>query len=311
MIYETVIVGAGIAGVTAAIYASRKRMNYLFISNNFGGQMNIAGDVENYPGIVKTTASDFMKVLKKQLDYNKIKMTQELVKGIKKKGQNFELVTDKNKYETRTVILCTGARPRRLNVPGEVQLSKKGVSYCAICDGPVFKNMEVAVIGGGDAGLEAVDFLLNIAKKIYILERGPKLLAQKYLLENIRGNPKVEIILNAETKEIIGDKMVTGLKYVQEGKKKLLKVKGIFVEIGRVPNTEMIKGLVDLDEHNHIKVSVQCDTSVPGIYAAGDCTNIHEYQYVISGGQGATALIKAARYLAGGKNNGKNNTKKK
>jgi alkyl hydroperoxide reductase subunit F len=308
--YETIIIGAGMAGITAAIYASRKRMNYLFLSNNFGGQMNIAGDVENYPGILKTTATEFMKILKKQLDYNKVKMTQELVKGIKKKGKNFEVVTNKNKYETKTIILCTGARPRRLNVPGEVKFAKKGVSYCAICDGPVFKNLEVVVVGGGDAGLEAVDFLLNIAKKIYILQRGPKLKAQKYLLENIQDNPKVEVILNAETKEILGDKMVTALKYEQKGQKKELKVKGIFVEIGRIPNTEIVKDLVELDDHKHIKVSVQCDTSLPGIYAAGDCTNIHEYQYIISGGQGATALIKAAKYLAGGQN-AKNNSKKR
>lgn len=309
--YETIIVGAGIAGITAAIYASRKRMSYLLISNNFGGQMNIAGEVENYPGIVKTTAAEFMKVLKEQLDYNKIKMKQELVKQIKKKGKNFEVMTNKGKYESQTVILCTGARPRRLNVPGEIEFAKKGVSYCSICDGPVFKNKIVAVMGGGDAGLEAADFLLNVAKKIYILEKGPELKAQKYLLENIQKNQKAEVILNAEIKEIVGDKVVTGMKYTQGGKEKILKVEGIFVEVGRIPNTEAVKNLVELDEHGHIKVSVQCDTSAPGVFAAGDCSNIHEYQYIISGGQGATALIKAARYIAGGNNNGKNNTKKK
>lgn len=311
MSYDTIIVGAGIAGITAAIYASRKRMNYLLISNNFGGQMNIAGDVENYPGIVKTTAAEFMKVLKKQLDYNKVKMTKGLVKKINKRKNGFEVVTDKSKYETKTVILCTGARPRRLNVPGEIKFDKKGVTYCAICDGPVFSGMEVAVIGGGDAGLEAVDFLDNIVKKVYLLHDNSKLMAQKYLVERIDKNPKVEVILNAKTKEIYGKVAVQGLKYEQNKEIKDLKVKGVFVEIGRIPNTEVVKGLVAMDGHGHIKVGVQCDTSLPGVFAAGDCTNIHEYQYVISGGQGATALIKAARYLAGGMNNVKNNSKKK
>ncbi|MFC1801220.1 NAD(P)/FAD-dependent oxidoreductase [Nanoarchaeota archaeon] len=310
--YETIIIGAGIAGVTAAIYASRKRMNYLFISKDFGGQMNISGEVENYPGFSKTTAVEMMKLFKEQLKYNKIDLKEGVeVKGIKKKGNNFLVKTSSGDHETQTVILCTGARPRKLGVPGEDKFAKLGVTYCAICDGPIFKDMEVVVVGGGDAGLEAVDFLLNIAKKIYVLQRGPKLIAQKYLVERIQGNPKVEVILNSETKEVVGDKAVTGLKYVQNGEEKELKVKGIFVEIGRLPNTEMVKGLVDMDDHNHVKVSVQCDTSLPGIYAAGDCTNIHEYQYIISGGQGATALIKAARYIAGGQNNAKNNTKKK
>ncbi len=272
--------------------------------------MNIAGEVENYPGIVKTTAAEFMKVLKKQLDYNKIKWKQELVKEIKKTGKNFVVKSNKGEYETQTVIICTGARPRRLNVPGEAKFAKKGVTYCAICDGPIFKGMVVAVIGGGDAGLEAVDFLDNIAKKVYLLHRGPKLTAQKYLVERVKNNPKVEVILNAETKGIYGKVAVQGLRYMQNGLEKDLKVKGIFVEIGRSPNTEMVKDLVEMDEHGHVKVSVQCDTSMPGIFSAGDCTDIHEYQYIISGGQGATALIKAARYIAGGVRNGKNNIKK-
>ncbi len=313
MIYETIIIGAGIAGITAAIYASRKRMNYLFISNNFGGQMNISGEVENYPGIIKTTGAGFMQILKKQLEYNKIRWSQELVKEIKKKGKIFEVLTDKNKYETKTLIICTGARPRRLNIPGEAEFGGKGVSYCAICDGPVFKDKDVAVIGGGDAGLEAADFLLQIARKIYILQRGPRLKAQKYLIESIQENPKVKVILEAETKEIFGKKFVEGLRYkdLKTGKTKEIKVSGIFVEIGRVPNTEIVKGLVELDKDGHIKVNVQCETSQPGIFAAGDCTDIHEYQYIIAGGQGATALIKAARYLAGGGLNAKNNPKKK
>lgn len=309
--YETVIIGAGIAGITAAIYASRKRMNYLFISKDFGGQMNISGEVENYPGLVKTTAIEMMKIFREQLKYNNVKLQENMeVKEIKKKGQNFLVKTDKGEYETETVIICSGARPRKLGVPGEDKFEKKGVTYCAICDGPVFRDMEVAVIGGGDAGLEAVDFLLNIAKKVYLLHRGPKLTAQKYLVEKIQKNPKVEVVLNAETKEIFGKVAVQGLKYMQKGEEKELKVKGIFVEIGRIPNTEVAKGLVELEDHGHIKVGVQCDTSLPGIYAAGDCTDIHEYQYIISGGQGATALIKAARYIAGGKN-AKNNSQKK
>lgn len=296
---DTVIIGAGISGLTAAMYASRKKMKFEIVSTNFGGQFMESGEVLNYPGIIKTTGAGFASLMDKQMKFNKVKLKLETAKEIRKNGSNFTVVTGKNKYDARSVIIASGARPRELNVPGEKEYKNKGVTYCSICDGPLFANMDVAVVGGGDSALEAVDFLLNIARKIYLINIGEGLRAHEYLQERIQGQKKVEVINNAVTKEILGDrKKVTGLRYEQDGKGKEIKLGGIFVEIGRVPNTEFVKDLLSLDEHKHIIIDCTTHTLVPGIFAAGDCASGHEYQYVIAAGQGCMALIKAARYLA-------------
>ena len=296
---DTVIIGAGISGLTAAIYASRKRMQFEIVSTNFGGQFMESGEVLNYPGIKKTTGAGFASLMDKQMKFNNVNVKLETVKGIKKKGSNFTVATNKNSYDTRSVIITSGAKPRELNVPGEKEYKNKGVTYCSICDGPLFANMDVAVVGGGDAALEAVDFLLNIASKIYLINIEEKLRAHEYLQERIHGQEKVEVISNAATKEILGNgKMATGLKYEQDGEEKELKLGGVFVEVGRVPNTGFVKNLLKTDEHKHIMIDCTTHTSVPGIFAAGDCASGHEYQYVIAAGQGCMALIKCARYLA-------------
>ncbi|MBU0535601.1 MAG: NAD(P)/FAD-dependent oxidoreductase [Nanoarchaeota archaeon] len=297
--YDTIIIGAGIAGVTSAIYASRKRMNYLFIGKDFGGQLNSSGEVVNYPGIVKTSGGEFEMTLMKQLEFNKVESKTEEVKSIEKMGDNFKVKTNKEEYETQTVIIATGARPRKIGAKGEPEFFNKGLTYCSICDGPLFKGKKVAVIGGGDAGLEAADFLLNIAEDIKIMDVAEKSIAHEYLQERVLGNEKVEYINKSFIKEIYGDEMVKGLKYEREGKLIDLPVEGILIEIGRVPNTEVFKGLVEMNKHGHIIADIETNTSVPGIFAAGDCaTGGHEYQYVIAAGQGCMALLKAARYLA-------------
>ena len=300
-IYETIIVGAGIAGCTAAIYASRKKMNYLIIADKFGGQFMESGEVLNYPGIKETTGAEFSSKMEEQLKFNNVKVqTNTILKKIVKKKGNFLLKTSKGDYFTKTILLCTGSHPRKLNVTGEDKFQKMGVTYCAICDGPLFAKKDVAIIGGGDSALEAVDFMGKIANKIYLVLRGDKLTAHEYLQESVKKNPKVKIIYNANTTEIFGDKFVTGMKYEINQKVKELKVQGIFVEIGRVANTDFAKGLVEIDEHGHLVVNCSAETSVPGIFAAGDCSSVHEYQYVISAGTACIALLKAAKYLAKG-----------
>ncbi len=294
--YETIIIGAGIAGITAAIYASRKRMRFLLISRDYGGQMNVSGEVENYPGFRHTTGMEFAKTLKEQLDFNGIKIQYGGVEKIEKADDLFIVKTDKDEYKTETVIIASGARARKLNVPGEVKFTNKGVTYCAICDGPLFKNKDVAVIGGGDSALESADFLMRIANRIYIVNIGDEIRGHEYLMEKVVGKEKVKIINNAKTTEIFGDNMAKGLRYEQDGEAKELKCEGIFVEIGRAPNSDFVKKLLEIDDHGHIKVSKHCETSVKGIYAAGDVTDIHEYQYIIAGGQGCTALLAAARH---------------
>ncbi len=296
---DTIIIGAGIAGMTAAIYASRKRMKYEIIASGFAGQMMESAEILNYPGIVKTSGAEFSSIMKKQMEFNNVKIRDEKAESISRKGDAFIVKTGKSKYEAKTIIIASGARPRNLNVPGEKEYKNKGVTYCAICDGPLFRNADVAVVGAGNSALEAADFLMNIARKIYIISNSGKLSAHEYLVEKAKSSPKVKFVMNAKTTKIEGNgKNVTSISYEQDGKQKKLAVEGVFVEIGRAPNTDFAKGIVDLDEHSHIVIDCQTNSSAPGIFAAGDCASGHEYQYVIAAGQGCMALIKAARYLA-------------
>ena len=299
-VYETAIIGGGMAGIAAAIYAARKRMDFLFISEDYGGQMNVSGNIENYPGFKSTNAQEFSSALMEQLEYNDIEITYEKVRKVERAPDgHFFVRTEDNLYEAETVILASGARARHLNVPGEEEYAKKGLTYCAICDGPLFKDRTVAIVGGGDAALEAADFLLRIAKKIYILTINPKMLGHEYLVERIEGNEKVQVVPDSKTLEVLGNgKFVTGIKYQQNGQVKKLDVEGIFVEIGRVPNTELVKDLVQLDKDGHIMIDKNTATSVPGIFAAGDCSDIHQYQYAIASGEGVKALLSAAKYLS-------------
>jgi len=301
-LYDTIIIGSGIAGCTAAIYAARKRMNFLLLTENIGGQFFESGNIFNFPGQLQITGANFSTLMEKQLAFNNIKpITGVRVTKLQQQRNHFQVVTNTKKYLTRSIIITTGARARELNVPGEQKYKQKGLTYCAICDGPLFKNKDVTIIGGGNSALEAADFLLNIAKKITILNLTDKFNAHEYLMENIRNNPKVKIINNAKTLEILGNTFVTGIKYQQGKQVKTLKTNGIFVEIGRVPNVDFAKGFLKLDEHQHIIIDQTTQTSIPGVFAAGDCSSVHEYQYVIAAGQGCTALLKAARYLAGSK----------
>lgn len=296
--YDTIIIGAGISGLTAAIYASRKRMKFKIISSTFGGQFMESGEVLNYPGIIKTTGMNFSNTMEKQLKFNNVKVVQDIILKVNKIGKNFTVIAKKKEYKTKTVIIATGARSRKLNVPGEEKFANKGITYCAICDGPLFNGKKIAVIGGGNSALEAVTFLQNIVSKIYLMVLEDKLAGHEYLQEKAHNNPKIEILFNSKTKEILGDKFVSGVKYEQNKVEKEIKVKGVIVEIGRVPNTGIFKNIVDFDEQGHILIDAQTKTKTPGVFAAGDSASGQEYQYIIAAGQGCMALIKAARYIA-------------
>ncbi len=296
--YDLIIIGAGIAGQTAAIYASRKRMNFLLLTKEFGGQFLESGEVLNYPGIIKTTGAEFSSVMEKQLEFNRVKVNEGGVEKIEKTGEGFRVFCDRKTYDTKALIIATGAMPRKLNVPGEGEFTKKGVTYCSVCDGPLFSGMDIAVVGGGNSALEAVDFTGDIARRIYLINRGREFNAHEYLIERIRSYKNVEVIAEADTKEILGNKFVTGLRYEKKGRSHKINVKGVIIEIGRIPNTGFLRGFLELDDHDHIAIDCQSRTSVEGVFAAGDCASGHEYQYVISAGQGCMALLKAARYLA-------------
>lgn len=296
---ELIIIGGGIAGCTAAIYASRKRMDFILISKEFGGQFLESGEILNYPGIIKTDGVEFNSLFEKQLAFNNIKpVLGETIGKIEKQEGGFKMISDKNVYEAKTVIIATGSCPRKLNVPGESQYANKGLTYCSICDGPLFSGKDIAVIGGGNSALEGVDFTKDIARKIYLVNIGKELSAHEYLIEKISSYKNVEIINEATTTEITGDKFVTGFVYERNGKKEHLSVEGIIVEIGRIPKTEFLEGFVEMDKHRHVMVDCQGRSSVEGVFAAGDCASGHEYQYTIAAGQGCMTLLKAARYIA-------------
>ncbi len=296
---QVVIVGGGIAGQTAAIYASRKKMDYLLIAKQLGGQVYQSGEILNYPGIPRTTGAEFGERLEKHLQELGVEPREgEEVKRVEPVAGGYRIVSDGGEYLSRTVIVATGARPRRLEVPGEERLVNRGVAYCSICDGPLFADQTIAIVGGGNSALEGVDSTHAIAKKVYVLNIEEEFIAHETLMEKARTYRNVELIAPARTVEILGDKEVEGLKYEKDGGVHTLKLQGVIVEIGREPVVEFLDGLVELDQSGHIKIDCQTRTSRPGVFAAGDCAAGHEYQYVIAAGQGCLALLKASRYLA-------------
>jgi alkyl hydroperoxide reductase subunit F len=297
--HDLIILGGGIAGQSAAIYAARKKMDYVLLAKELGGQYLRSGVILNYPGIVKTSGAELYSAMMEQLRFNGVVALEgEEANKIEKIAGGFRLSTDKGSYDARTMIIATGARPKKLKVPGEESLRNKGVVYCAICDGPLFSGSDVAIVGGGNVALEAVEFMKDIAKRIYVLNKRNEFAAHDYLIENAKKLPNVEIIYEAKTKEIIGKDSVSGLVYEKNGKDHTLGVQAVIVSVGREPETEFLKGFVELEEDGHVAIDCQTRTSVPGVFAAGDCASGHEYQYIIAAGQGCMALLKAAKYLA-------------
>lgn len=305
MIYEIIIIGAGPAGMSAAIYACRKKLSTLILSKDIGGQTAKSWEVENYLGYSLISGVELSEKFKEHLDQFEcvdFKLGAEVIK-LKKISKVFEIITKTGeKYQGKTVIIASGKNPRQLNVPGEKEFWGRGLTYCPTCDAPLFKDKVVAVIGGGDSALKATYQLTKIAKKIYLLVRDEKFRKDldKILLENTTASDKVEVIFNTSTIKISGDKFVKALEYenLATKEKKKLEVQGIFVEIGSIPAVEFCKNLVKLNQGNEIEIDEHNMTSVPGIFAAGDVTKVIEKQTIIAAGEGAKAAIAAANYLS-------------
>lgn len=310
MLYDVIIIGGGPAGTAAAVYTARKRLKTLLITETFGGQSIVSDDIQNWIGEPHISGFDLAQKFENHVrafpDMIDIKMP-ELAVEVKPVDTgsglvNFQVKTDQgNVYEGKTVILGAGARRRKLGIPGEEEFNAKGVAYCSTCDAPLFIGKKVAVVGGGNAGLEAVQDLFPYAAEVYLFEYAEVLKGDPVTQEEIKKNPKLkEIILNAQTLEVVGDKFVTGLKFkhTKTGEERMLEVGGIFVEIGSIPNSEMVKGVVDLDKWGQVVIdSKHATTSQPGMFAAGDITDDPYKQNNISAGDAVKAALAAYGYL--------------
>ena len=298
--YELIIIGGGPAGMTAAVYAARKKLNTLLISYDIGGQVLWTAGIENYMGYQFIEGLELMKKFEEQVKQFPLDMkTGERVSKLSQTDGGFEARTEKGEsYSARAAIIATGKRPRQLNVPGEEKLKGRGVTYCAICDGPLFAGENVAIIGGGNSALEAAEDMVKIAEHIYLVSLTP-LTGDQILIDKVKAASNLTMFLEHEVLEIKGEGRVEGIKIrdLHSKEEKELDVGGVFIEIGLIPNSEPFKGIVRLNRLGEIEINCANETSVLGLFAAGDVTNVPEKQIVVAAGEGAKAALKAHRYL--------------
>lgn len=300
--YDLIIIGGGPAGITAGIYAARQRLKTLLITKDFGGQvLKKAVAIENYPGYKEISGMELVKKLKEHLEKFKIETETALVKKIEKNNNFFVVSTGQGKqFQTKAVIIASGADPRPLKVPGEGKFIGRGVSYCTACDAPLYKDKAVAVIGGGNSGFEAAIALTRWAEKIYILEYEEEVKADIGNQELAKKSGKVEIITSAVLKRIQGEKFVGAIVFEDRKTKreKILKVEGVFVEIGLEPSTSFARDLVEFNRRGEIIVDFETyQTKTPGLFAAGD-VNIGKYKQIVTAcGEGAKAALATFEYL--------------
>ncbi len=304
MIYDVVIIGGASAGLTAGIYAARKKLNAIILAKQIGGQSLLAERIENFPGIESISGKELVDNMRKQVEKYGVAVKDDAeVESIEKKGEEFEvrLRDFEVGLRARAIIIATGKSYRRLDIPGVKEFENKGVSFCTTCDAPFFEGKNVAVIGGGNSAFNAALDLVKYANKIYVLARGPKIKGDELLQEKAKQSGKVEFLVNAELKEIKGSAFVEKIIYKDKetGKEKELEVAGVFINIGWMPATNFLEGFINLNNAGEIIIDSKTnETSVPGIFAAGDATDVKYKQCVIAAGEGAKAALSAADYLA-------------
>lgn len=302
-IYDVVIVGAGPAGLTAAIYTSRRAMKTLVVTKDIGGQMALTDDIGNYPGFEMIGGLELAQKFQAQAEKTGTKLDFKEVTSIEKKDKIFVVKAgDGSEIQARSVVLTFGLTPRNLEVPGEKELTGRGVSYCATCDGPLYKDKTVVVVGGGNSALDAAEYTSKLAKKVYLVHRRDEFRGEQVLIDQVKAAENIEIIYNANSVEIKGENKVEAYVYeTQDGEKHELEVDGIFIEIGHLAKTQWLGDLVDYTDRREIKISPDCETKTPGLFAAGDNTEITYKQAVISAGEGAKAALQAYKFLQGDK----------
>lgn len=301
--FDTIIIGAGPAGMTAGIYAARREMKTLIIGEVVGGQVTWASEIENYPGFKTINSFDLILKIKEQVEALGVKIQGAVVKKIQKMPDgSFELFTDNETYKTKTVIIAMGLQPRRLEIPGEKEFNGKGVTYCANCDGPFYRGKDVMVVGGGNAALDAAEIMSKIGRKVYLVHRSEVFRGFEALVRQVEEKENIEILLNSEVKEIKGKEKVEGV-VVSNSKSKEeseIKLDGVFIEIGRIAHTDLVENLVERTKQAQIIVDDKCRTETPGLFAAGDVTTVPYKQITIAMGQATVAALSAYEFLQTG-----------
>lgn len=298
--YDLMIIGGGPAGMTAAVYAARKKLNTLLLSKDIGGQVNWTLGIENYMGYQFIEGPELIRKFEEQVKQFPLEVkTGQGVSNLSRISGGFEAKTDNGEtYQAKAAIIASGKRPRPLDVPGEDKLRGRGVTYCGTCDGPLFAGMKVAIIGGGNSALEAADDMAKIADHVYLVSL-THLTGDQILTDKVKEASNVTLFLEHEVLEITGNNLVDGIKIrdLESKQERELQVSGVFIEIGLIPNSDMAKGIIGLNRLGEIEVNCANDTGVPGLFSAGDVTNVPEKQIVVAAGEGAKAALSAHRYL--------------
>ncbi|HSI20608.1 MAG TPA: FAD-dependent oxidoreductase [Verrucomicrobiae bacterium] len=302
--YDIVIIGGACAGLAAAMYAGRRALKVLIVTKDIGGQIATTPSVENYPAIDFITGPDLARDMMNQAIKWGAELVYDEVTKLEKRGEKDFVITGlKSTYHAKSMLLAYGKTPRNLDVPGEQTYAGRGVSYCVTCDAPLFKNRDVAVVGGGNSAMEGALILAKVCKKVYLVHRRDQFRGEAVLLEQINNEPKIELILSSVTEEVVGDgKFVNAIrtKNIVTNEVKDTPVDGIFVEIGFIVNSALIREVVELDRMNQVITNKKMETSTPGIFAAGDITDSPYKQAVISAGEGAAAALTAYSYINDG-----------
>lgn len=295
--YDLIIIGAGPAGITASVYAARKKVNLLVITKDIGGQTAWSGDVENYTGYQFVTGPDLAAKFEEHMRTYSFDLKEgEAVVDVNRADDVIRVKTDKGVYESKTAIIASGKFSRELGAPGEREFKNRGLTYCATCDGPLFAGKDVAVIGGGNSALDASLQLIKIAKHVYLINNTERLGGDAVMREKVEKSKVATVMNNTHVAGITGDKFVSGIKVKKDSEEINLSVQGVFVEIGLIPNSTFAKE-VTRNERGEIKVNGRNETNIPGIFAAGDVTDVPEKQIVIAAGEGSKAALSAFKYL--------------